>query len=522
VTGRLRTTLHGSGHHKRGRAGRGAPGEGPDLFDIEAVEADEAGGTAVAAEGAVRTEVRREVRTEVRTDDGIEGDPGAPVVHRLARRVTAGGSRLAVLTGNLRARAQRRSPESADPVGQGEQEDPVEDVDWGDTVDDVDWGDTVDDVDWGETVEYVDWADTVGSFGRGETVDSFDQGELADEETDNSVAGGVLLLGGADREVADLGLDRGAEFELRPDLVPDLAPYRLPDAEPVADLELVLDSDVEPHDEIAPDPGLEPAEDGWLPVDPRIEERRLSVIREASLRRTHVSVAALSVLTIAVFAVLAVHSAVFGVRHVRVRGAVHTDVNLIAADAGLDSSTPMVDVNSSAIAARLLRLPWVGTVRVTRQWPATVRIQITERTAVAIAPAVPSGGDGHWALLDQTGRVLEVTDTPPPGLLQLTGVASAGPPGTQIDANADAALAVAASLPPDLVEQLATVRPATKLRDDADTELTLRGGGVVLWGAPDDAGDKVVALRTVLVRVDLRRLTTIDVRVPDAPTVRRA
>lgn len=277
----------------------------------------------------------------------------------------------------------------------------------------------------------------------------------------------------------------------------------------------------EPAEELGDRPEPELAGNGWLPVDPRIEQRRLSVVRDASLRRTQLAVAALSVVTVAVVAVLAVHSALFGVRHVRIRGAVHSDLALIAREAGLDSSTPMVDVNGSAIAARLLRLPWVGTVRVTREWPATVRIQITERLPVAIAPAGPAAGGGHWALIDQTGRVLDVGDAPSAGLLLLTGVAPAGPPATQVDAEADAALAVAASLPPDLVQRLATVGPATKLREDPDTDLGLRGGGVVLWGPPDDSANKIVALRTVLARVDLTRIGTIDVRVPDAPTVRR-
>jgi cell division protein FtsQ len=259
-----------------------------------------------------------------------------------------------------------------------------------------------------------------------------------------------------------------------------------------------------------------------LPVDPRFHERRRAVIQEATRRRQQLAVAALSAVTVAVLSVLAVHSALFGVRHVRVRGAVHTDLGLIARTAGLDSSTPMVDVDGSAIAGRLLRLPWVGTVRVTRVWPATVRIQIAERTPVAIAPAGPTAGGARWALVDQTGRVLAVTDDPPGNLLRLTGVAAAGLPGTQLTSEAGAALAVAASLPPDLVARLATVGPATPHRDDLNTDMTLRGTGLVLWGSPDDAADKIVALRTVLTRVDLTRLAAIDVRVPQAPTVRRS
>jgi cell division protein FtsQ len=263
-------------------------------------------------------------------------------------------------------------------------------------------------------------------------------------------------------------------------------------------------------------------ERAWLTMDPRIRERRQAVIHEVTRRRRLLASAVLAVISAAVLALLAVHSALVGVRHLRIRGAVHTDLGLVTRTAGLDSSTPMVDVNGSAIAARLLRLPWVGTVRVTREWPATVRIQISERTPVAFAPTGIQAGPAHWAVVDQTGRVLAMSNEPPTGLLRLTGVAPAGRPGTQLDSEADAALSVAASLPPDLVSRLATVGPATGRRDDPDTALTLRGSGVVLWGTPDDAADKTVALRTVLTRVDLTRVATIDVRVPQAPTVRRS
>jgi cell division protein FtsQ len=257
-------------------------------------------------------------------------------------------------------------------------------------------------------------------------------------------------------------------------------------------------------------------------VDPRFHERRLAVIRETARRRRQLTLAALSAGTLAVLAVLAVHSALFGVRHIRIRGAAHTDLALIAHMAGVDSSTPMVDVDGSAIAGRLLRLPWIGTVRVTREWPATVRIQITERTPVAVVAAGPGAGRSPWALVDQTGRVLALTTDPPADLLRLTGVVPAGLPGTQLDSEAGAALAVAASLPRDLVARLATVGPATPRRDDPNTDLTLRGTGLVLWGSPEDGADKIVALRTVLTRVDLSHVAAIDVRVPQAPTVRRS
>jgi cell division protein FtsQ len=286
----------------------------------------------------------------------------------------------------------------------------------------------------------------------------------------------------------------------------------------------------------APATGLEtdaPAYPGRLPMDPRIRERRVAVQRRAGRRRLYVLLGLVAVLFLVAMADAVAHSPLLDVRHVRVRGANHTDPALIALAAGLRGNRSMIDVNAAAMAARIDRLPWVATARVRREWPSTVRIEITERTAWAVvaeavpaAPPAPRSGlrpaapaPTRWGLVDSTGRVLAVAASPPPGLVRLIGVGPAGAPGSQLDSVAGPALAVVAALPDDLRSRLTTAGPA--VASPTEIDLAMTGAGVVRWGPPDQAGDKVLALRTVLARVDLTDVATVDVRVPLAPVLTR-
>jgi hypothetical protein len=52
-------------------------------------------------------------------------------------------------------------------------------------------------------------------------------------------------------------------------------------------------------------------------------------------------------------------------------------------------------------------------------------------------------------------------------------------------------------------------------------EAALTRGGVVTFGSVDELDEKLVAVATVLARVDMRCLRILDVKVPGSPTVSR-
>src|SRR5438094_25208 len=63
---------------------------------------------------------------------------------------------------------------------------------------------------------------------------------------------------------------------------------------------------------------------------------------------------------------------------------------------GIRRGEAMTGVHEGTVAAHVQRLPWVRTATVSRHWPGTVSISVTERRPVA---SVRGRGD-EWALVD--------------------------------------------------------------------------------------------------------------------------
>ena len=247
-------------------------------------------------------------------------------------------------------------------------------------------------------------------------------------------------------------------------------------------------------------------------MDPRIKRRRVEVKRDEGRRRLRVLIGVIGA-ALAVLAVVGlVQSPVLAVRKVDVVGARQTEPAEVVAAAGLDHHPRMVDVSSGLVARRVRRLPWVNTAKATRVWPATVRIQITERVAIAQLPSAA----GEWAATDATGRVLS-TGPQDPDLAVLAGLPPAGEPASLLGTPGDAVLAVASHLPDDLRPR---VKEIVAVGDGVD--LHLKPAGTVHLGGTDRLADKLVAVATVVARVDLRNLKILDVRVPDAPVLTRS
>lgn len=258
-------------------------------------------------------------------------------------------------------------------------------------------------------------------------------------------------------------------------------------------------------------------------IDPRIWQRRVEVQRRQGRRRLHILLAVLGVFMLGGIALAAAHSPLLDVRHVRVIGAAHTDPEAIVHAAGLDRHHHLIDIRGAAVAAQVERLPWVRSVRVQVSWPSTVRLLVTERSPIAAMAATPGATPHRWALVDGSGRVVDVVDGLAPPLIRLVGVPAPGPAGSQLDAAAAGPLMILAALPPDLAARVSTVQlvSGTSAGSLPEIDLALTAGGIVRLGPPDSLADKMVAIRTVLARVDLHAVATIDVRVPSAPVLTR-
>jgi cell division protein FtsQ len=209
----------------------------------------------------------------------------------------------------------------------------------------------------------------------------------------------------------------------------------------------------------------------------------------------------------------AANSPLFDVDRITVSGADHVAAAAVRAASGVDDGTPLVAVDVSASERAIARLPWVESADVRRKWPGTMIIEITERVAVAVAPAAGGG----WAVLDAAGRVLEVAaaeEGKAPELPVLEGVRP-GAAGAVIDDEVGT-LRVLARLPDEVGR---TVRAVAA--DGREVVLRLEGGGEIRFGDAAHIDEKVLALATVFDKVDLASLARLDVSIPGSPVLTR-
>jgi cell division protein FtsQ len=180
-------------------------------------------------------------------------------------------------------------------------------------------------------------------------------------------------------------------------------------------------------------------------------------------------------------------SGLFAVRAVVVTGTRLVPESEVLAAARIQPGTPLIQVNTTGIARRILGIRQVLVVRVSRSWPDRVVIAIRERTP-ALAVAVPGGFD----LVDAYGVVVELVRTRPATMpVYATTAPVSELPG---DPDVSAAAAVLGELPATLRSTLASV---TVPSPDQVT-LQLRGGVTVVWGGPGDAAAKAKELAILM------------------------
>ncbi|HEX7717538.1 MAG TPA: FtsQ-type POTRA domain-containing protein [Marmoricola sp.] len=194
-------------------------------------------------------------------------------------------------------------------------------------------------------------------------------------------------------------------------------------------------------------------------------------------------------------------SSVVTVREVSVSGNQTLSSYRVKAVAKAPMGRQLARVDLAAIRARVETLPAVKSASVSRSWPHTVAIAITERTPVAVVDR----GAGLQSV-DSDGVLFGHYDTRPADL-PLVRTA----PDVKSDALAEAARVVT-SLRSDIAAKVDLVEVETIDR----IRLELAGGRTVMWGSAEDSAEKAEVLAVLLGR-DARQ---IDVSVPGRPTTR--
>lgn len=232
------------------------------------------------------------------------------------------------------------------------------------------------------------------------------------------------------------------------------------------------------------------------------EQRRRESRQEKRGRRRRPLLLVVAALVVAGLVWLVGWSPVLATDDVEVHGVTSLSAARVEQTARVPLGLPMVRLSTDQIRARLSALPAVASSRVSRQWPGTVRIDVTERRPVAV---VPRGS--AWRALSADGVLFRRYAARPEGLPEIEDET-----GADQDALQEAARVVGA-LPSDLLRRVDHVSVATV----DEIELTLRNGRTVVWGSADRSADKA---RVLGVLVD-RPVGTIDVSVPSRPTTRR-
>nr|WP_260508951.1 FtsQ-type POTRA domain-containing protein [Mycolicibacterium farcinogenes] len=188
-------------------------------------------------------------------------------------------------------------------------------------------------------------------------------------------------------------------------------------------------------------------------------------------------------------------------RDVAVSGAVAVPAEQVLAAAAVAPGTPLLQVNTDAVAERVATIRRVATARVQREYPSTLRITVVERVPVVVKD-YPDGPH----LFDRDG--VDFATEPPPPTLPYLDADNPGP----TDPATKAALEVMLALPPDVVAQVGRIAAPSV----ASIALTLTDGRVVVWGTNDRTDEKALKLAALLTQPG----HTYDVSSPDLPTVK--
>ncbi len=163
--------------------------------------------------------------------------------------------------------------------------------------------------------------------------------------------------------------------------------------------------------------------------------------------------------------------------------------------------TPLLQINTDAIADRVAAIRRVASVRVQREYPSALRITVVERVPVVVKD-FPDGPH----LFDRDG--VDFATAPPPPALPYIDVDNPGPD----DPTTKAALAVLLALRPEIAAQVGRIAAPSV----ASITLKLADGRTVIWGTNDRTEEKAEKLAALLTQPG----RTYDVSSPDLPTVK--
>ncbi|MEB3020983.1 cell division protein FtsQ/DivIB [[Mycobacterium] crassicus] len=209
----------------------------------------------------------------------------------------------------------------------------------------------------------------------------------------------------------------------------------------------------------------------------------------------------LTVIVLAGLGLILYFTPLMSVRDIEVTGLAELTRDEVVDVAKVQLGTPLLQIDTGAVAERVAAIRRVASTRVQRQYPSALGIAVVERVPVVFKD-FPDGPH----LFDRDG--VDFATAPPPPMLPVFDVDNPGP----TDPASRAALQVMTALAPDVAGQISRVAASSV----ASITLTLADGRVVVWGNTDRTAEKAQKLAALLTQPG----HTYDVSSPDLPTVR--
>ena len=244
--------------------------------------------------------------------------------------------------------------------------------------------------------------------------------------------------------------------------------------------------------------------------------------RAARSRRRYLSyvlkiAAVVAAVLVLVFGSIFVYrSNLLDVRAVTVSGVEHlTDQEVTQLAAVPDDST-LLRLDTEGICSRLEEHPWVQSATISRQFPHTIKIQVTERTPSA---AVKISSKSIWVVSTDGAWLSAATTEDWKNYRRIVGVdtnMAAPVAGSEVtDEGILNALAIFDQASPELVDKIKSISAESAVK----TSLTLKGGVEVAFGVAEDMELKEADIWALLEKYE-GKISYINVRVPDRPTYR--
>ncbi|MCF3962546.1 cell division protein FtsQ/DivIB [Streptomyces fuscigenes] len=230
--------------------------------------------------------------------------------------------------------------------------------------------------------------------------------------------------------------------------------------------------------------------------------------RRIPLRRLIVVLAAVAVVLGFVLWLL-YGSSWLSLTRVRVSGTAVLTPRQVADAARAPLGSPLASLDTGAVEARVERaLPRVDSVDVSRSWPHTVELKVTERKPVLV---IKKGAE--FTEVDAKGVRFDTVGKAPTGvpLLELAIDPKAASPRFPATRLLREAAAVRAALP----AEVGRATRSLEVRSYDSVSLKLAGGRTVMWGSGEDNGSKARALSALLKAAP--NADHFDVSAPSAP-----